>query len=57
MATFIGKMGVARGDVRNCFVFARPDYHHLRMFSRELEKVDNSRKFSFVDYSRYTVIF
>jgi len=27
------------------------------MFSRELEKVDNLQKFSFVDYSRYTVLF
>ena len=44
MATFVGKMGVARGDARNCtrkLIFAK-DYHHSRTFSRELETVDNS---------------
>jgi len=32
-------------------------YHHSRTFSRELEKVANSRTFSFADYSRYTVCY
>ena len=57
MATFVGKMGAARCDARNCtrkLIFAK-DYHHSRAFSRKLETVDNSRNFSFAYYSRYTV--
>jgi len=51
------KTGVARGDVCNCTrkLIFEEDYHHSRMFSRELETVDNSQKFSFANYSRYTV--
>jgi len=54
--TFVGKMGVARGDIgaQLYFIFAK-DYHHLQMFSCELEKVYNSRNLSFADYSCYTV--
>ena len=58
MAIFVGKMGVACGDVRNCtrkLIFSK-DYHHSQTFSRELGTVDNLRKFSFVDYSYYTVL-
>jgi len=40
--------------VPESFIFAK-DYHHSQMFSRELETVDNLRKFSFADYPRYTV--
>jgi len=40
--------------VPESFIFTK-DHYHSRTFSRELEKVDNSQKFSFVDYSCYTV--
>ena len=57
MATFVGKMGVASGDIGNCTrkLYIREGLSHSRTFSRELEKVANSRTFSFADYSRYTV--
>ena len=54
MATFVGKMGMASGDIPESYIFVK-GYHHSRTFSRELEKVANSRTFSFADYSRYTV--
>ena len=56
MATFARKIDVAcSGIVLESFIFAK-DYHHSRMFSRELEEVNNSQKFSFADYSCYTVV-
>ena len=57
MVTFIGKWAwqvAILVIVPESFIFAK-DYHHLRTFSRELEKVDNSRTFSFADYPCYTV--
>jgi len=37
VATFIGKMGVAHGNiVLESFILAK-DNHHLQIFSRELE--------------------
>ena len=39
---------MANDDIGNC-------YHHSQTFSRELEKINNSRAFSFADYSCYTV--
>ena len=57
MANFVGKLGVAQGDiVPESFIFAK-DNHHLQTFPHELEKVDNPQIFSFADYSRYTVCF
>jgi len=56
VATFIGKMDVASSDIGNCtrgYIFAK-GYHHLQKFSRELEKINNSRTFSFVDFPHYT---
>jgi len=54
VATFVGKLGVACGNiVPESFIFAKD--HHLQMFSRELEKVISSQKFSSADYSHYTI--
>jgi len=36
------------------YIFAK-GYHHLRTFSRELEKINNLQTFSFADYSCYMV--
>ena len=59
MANFVGKMGVASADIGNCTIYSQRgnprNNHHSRTFSRELEKINNLRTFSFVDYSRSTV--
>ena len=55
VATFVGKMGVACSDiVPECFIFAK-GYHHSA-FANVFSWIRKSwRKFSFADYSRYTV--
>jgi len=37
VANFVGKMGVASGDIPESYMFAK-GYHHLQTFSCELEK-------------------
>jgi len=42
VATFVGKMGVASGDIGNCTNIFTKGYHHSRTSSHEVEKVNNS---------------
>jgi len=57
MASFVGKMGVARGthNFTRKFYIREGLLQFANIFS-QIKKVDNLRKFSFTDYSRYMVL-
>ena len=52
--TFVGKMGVACGDI-GAQLYYKALYLRRTITIRELEKVYISQNFSFADYSCYTV--